>query len=66
MSNVLLFPGCACSPGDIEAREQETGLIAVRACGSAVIRMVSACSLPSFQAGRAADVSGGPELPGVF
>lgn len=64
MSNVLLFPGCASSPGDIAAREQETGLVAVRARGSAVIRMVSACCLPSFQSGRA-EVSAGPELPGV-
>ena len=41
MSNVLLFPGCASSPSDIAAREQETGLVAVRQRGSRlVIRMV--------------------------
>ncbi len=65
MSNVLLFPGCASSPSDIAAREQETGLVAVRKRGSKVIRMVPEFQLRVRQSGNATTVSVGPELPGV-
>ncbi len=65
MSNVLLFPGCASSPSDIAAREQETGLVAVRKRGSKVIRMVPEFQLRVRQSGSATTVSVGPELPGV-
>jgi len=65
MSNVLLFPGCASSPSDIAAREQETGLVAVRKRGSTVIRMVPAFQLRIRQAGQVTNVSVGPDLPGA-
>lgn len=66
MSKVLLFPGCASSPSDIAAREQETGLVAVRKRGSRlVIRMVPELHMRVRQSGRATSVSVGPELPGV-
>ena len=65
MSNILLFPGCASSPDDIEACEQETGLVAVRQRGSIVIRMVPEFQLRVRQSGRVITVSVGPELPGV-
>ena len=65
MSKVLLFPGCACSPSDIEAREQETGLVAVRKRGSRVVHMVPEFQLRIRQTGRATNVSVGPAFPGV-
>lgn len=66
MSNVLLFPGCASSPSDIAAREQETGLVAVRKRGSQlVIRMVPELHMRVRQSGRVINVSVGPGLPGA-
>lgn len=65
MSNILLFPGCASSPGDIEACEQETGLVAVRQRGSIVIRLVPALQLRLREEGTPTRVSVGPDLPGA-
>ena len=65
MSNILLFPGCASSPDDIEACEQETGLVAVRSQGSTVIRMLPALQLRLREEGTATRVCLCPELPGV-
>lgn len=66
MNNILLFPLCASSPSDIEAREQETGRVAVRQRGSKnIIRLIPQYQLRIREVGRKVAVSFESDCPGA-